>query len=329
MSKNYLMAAMAGCVLLLLGSSSANAVDDWWNKDWSFRVPMTADAGMNDRQDSLVFKSIDFSALLKQEGADGSLDVNSLRLIELDKDGKSQEVPFSMKKSPGYFPGKNEKGIVIWKMSGLTSALDQRFYCLYFDSSANGKKTPSAVGEAADKNFILPGENLVANGDFSNGLAWWTCSGQDISLSESVKYGNKNAVKIPAGILSQTIPVEPGKKYNLSCWVKIESAPKDSFLSATMWLSKKGGAMGDIAGNYKYQFGTGTVGDWVQFEAFQFCYYNKEGKILFEKVVLPETGEGKLEINSAGGVVAYISDVKLVQVADAPVQVTLQAVEKK
>jgi hypothetical protein len=318
-------------LLTLVLPQALSAEVPWWNARWNYRLPIIVDAGMYDRKDYMVAKRFDFGVLIKEAGASGDLDWDSIRMVEVNKAGETKEIPVSIRKISRDSSGKTEKADVIWRMDGTTEALEERFYYLYFDTLDNGRKEKAESPPVIEEGLSLPGENMVVNGDFSEGLNGWTVSGPEVKVVTDVRHNNNNAVRIIGkGHISQRIPLKEGKKYTLSCYIKIEKPVSTTGLVVTMWLTTAGGQPGQIHSNYKYQFGTNVVGDWLLFETSKFCYYTSDKTLVSATELLPGTAEGLLEIGTYGdGGICYVSEVKCVEITEPPCEITLQPVEKR
>lgn len=63
---------------------SAAGTTGWWNPTWGYRVPVMVNANSFSRNDKPVEVPINFTSLLNTLGKSGSLDPNSIRVIEVD-----------------------------------------------------------------------------------------------------------------------------------------------------------------------------------------------------------------------------------------------------
>ncbi len=138
-----------GDVDLLLGTKwlrNDRIADDWWDRAWGYRLPLTADVAGYLRTDKIAETTIDFTTLFGALGEPGQVDLDSLRVVEVDNTDQiiDDAVPFQFDPNEGYDAATNAKGTLIWPLQGLTAAGDQRSYHLYFGTTGQGF-TPAAV----------------------------------------------------------------------------------------------------------------------------------------------------------------------------------------
>ncbi|MEZ4515533.1 MAG: hypothetical protein R3C44_01400 [Chloroflexota bacterium] len=131
---------------------------NWWNSQWDYRVPVTISANGTQRKNKPAEVEIDFDALIASLGKAGTLDPNSIRVIEVDQAGNviDSAVPFQFdvrqdlneQYNPNVFPGVDcstvvsGAGTVTFIMKGTTGANADRYYHIYFD--VQGKGLPAA-----------------------------------------------------------------------------------------------------------------------------------------------------------------------------------------
>lgn len=127
-------------------AQAALADGDWWNTAWAYRVPVTFDAAGYAREDKPADVELDFTALLDDAGLSGALDVDSLRVVEVDAQNHvlDDNVPFQFDKAAGFQPTKKAKGTLIVLLQGKTAAGETRRYHVYFDLTG-GNFTPADV----------------------------------------------------------------------------------------------------------------------------------------------------------------------------------------
>ena len=61
---------------------------------------------------------------------------------------------------------------------------------------------------------VIVRDNLISNGDFSNGLAGWTFAGRVVETDGAARFGGGNTPT--DGVLSQTFATIPGETYEVS-----------------------------------------------------------------------------------------------------------------
>jgi len=76
----------------------------WWDNNWDYRVPVTAAAAGYARKDKPAEFDLNFTALWDSLGKTGTLDPNSIRVVEVDGDDTviDDAVPFQFDKATDY-----------------------------------------------------------------------------------------------------------------------------------------------------------------------------------------------------------------------------------
>ena len=135
----------------------------WWRSEWQYRMPITVDAGDIPRQDKPVEVAIDFSALFESLGAAQTLDLNSLRVVEVDAEGAvlDNNVPFQFDPAPDFDAAGNASGTLIFLLPGATAVNATRVFHLYFDVAGRGF-TPADVTPQ-----VSVTDNVMDEGQFS------------------------------------------------------------------------------------------------------------------------------------------------------------------
>ncbi len=104
-----------------------------FDRNWGYRVPVTIHAGGSDWNDTPVARTINFTEELVSLGGSGTIDMNSVRVIEKCENGTFVcEVPSQVE--------WNESGDVAWIINGSLPAGSERYYSVYFDTLENGAK---------------------------------------------------------------------------------------------------------------------------------------------------------------------------------------------
>jgi hypothetical protein len=119
---------------------------NWWNTAWRFRVPVTVSANGVQREDKPAEVALDFTSLLTTLGRSGSLEANSLRVLEVNGQGDvvDDSVVFQFDEASDFNAAANAEGTLIVLMEGMTAASASRYYHVYFDTTDNGPFTPLA-----------------------------------------------------------------------------------------------------------------------------------------------------------------------------------------
>lgn len=134
------------------------AQSDWWDNQWGYRVPITVAANGFQRQNKPAGVDINFNALITSLGATGSLDPNSIRVVEVDQAGNvidedvafqfdvkqnlnEQWTPGNLQPPPACSTSVPGSGRVTLIVKGTTAANAERHYHVYFD--VLGKNIPA------------------------------------------------------------------------------------------------------------------------------------------------------------------------------------------
>jgi hypothetical protein len=134
------------CTVLIMGiTSHATAGGPWWNASWSNRVRITAGAAGYARYDKAAESAVNFTQLLTALGKSGTLDVNSLRVIETNAAGTilDASVPFQFDKDADYNATSKASGTMVVLMKGTTSSSASRYYDVYFETTGGSFSPPS------------------------------------------------------------------------------------------------------------------------------------------------------------------------------------------
>jgi hypothetical protein len=145
------MSCFAACLLLipalLLGGAPAVfAGGTWADATRQFRLPVTAGGGGFDRSEKPAELPVNFTAALSSIGRSGSLDENSLRVVEVDAGGTvlNPDVPWQFDKDSDFNAASKASGTLVLIMKGTTLAAQDRYYHVYFALSGGGY-TPASV----------------------------------------------------------------------------------------------------------------------------------------------------------------------------------------
>ncbi len=137
----------------------------WWNTSWSYRLPVTINAGSSNRSDYPVEYIINFTKELEDLGGSGSIDNNSIRVIEWD--GNSNTEVKSQADNVTDMPLSWEDNAyieLVWIMEGHTDYNEDRTYYVYFDTTDNSK--PAPVYDDGEFNWTHNAGNSVINNKY-------------------------------------------------------------------------------------------------------------------------------------------------------------------
>ena len=135
-------------ILSMVDSKDAKALSGpqssaWWKPDWHYRIKVEVHNGRFDRDDEPVELTVNFESFFSQAGLSGTLDTNSLRVIDQAKTPRevlSQFEPTS--------------GEIIW-LTGSMDADTSKTYYVYFDSLENGPKSSPCYYNTMENGGIL------------------------------------------------------------------------------------------------------------------------------------------------------------------------------
>lgn len=120
---------------LLLGSPSAVlAQSNWWNVNWTYRIPMTVEPANTEQPDRPAAATINFSIALKAARSRGIFVSNTLRLVEVSSNGSVVDaaIPLQFDFAPDYHATRKAQGTLLFLLKGAT-VNTRRFY-LYFET---------------------------------------------------------------------------------------------------------------------------------------------------------------------------------------------------
>lgn len=120
--------------LLWLTAPTILAQANWWNPNWSYRIPLTVEPDYTEQPNRTVAATINFSIALKSVRARGIFVSNTLRIIEVNAGGirVDESVPLQFDFAPDYHASKKAQGALQFLLKGPTNT--RRFFYLYFDT---------------------------------------------------------------------------------------------------------------------------------------------------------------------------------------------------
>ena len=297
----------------------------WWNAEYHFRVPVTVGSLFQERQDALVRAKVDFAELLTRAAPGEKLDGNSVRVVEVSKDGKSAPVACR------FISANGVSGHVCWIMAGKTATLAERTYMIYFDIAENG---PKPKPEAADVPGAdtMAGVNLVKNPGFEepdpkdpNKAADWTfgkATADEACRTDEEARSGKYSLKIVTTekqlvrSVYQYVPVEAGKKYLVRGWVKCPNYQKGAAGVWAWYVFDK--PRHKEYGNYKTSAAGRVTGEWTQRSAswinIQIKKTKEQRKI---PVLMPGTVKASISPSAYYGVMTlYLDDIEFIELGE-------------
>ena len=167
-------------VLLLVAASAAVAGGPWWNSAWHYRVGITAGAAGYARYNKMAESPVNFTQLLTALGKSGTLDANSLRVIETNAAGNiiDTAVSFQFDRDTDFNATTKASGTMVIFMNGTTGASASRYYDVYFDLTGGSFSAPS-----------VPQWVAIQESDWDMGQAAYRIDGPGVSLYYQTEAG--------------------------------------------------------------------------------------------------------------------------------------------
>jgi uncharacterized repeat protein (TIGR02543 family) len=122
---------------------------NWWDAAWDYRVEVTAGAASTARKNKPAEFSLNFTQLWSSLGKTGTLDPNSIRVVEVDGADNviDADVPFQFDKATDYNAATKAAGTLVLIMEGNTAAGATRRYHVYFDVTGKGFSAPNVPAQ--------------------------------------------------------------------------------------------------------------------------------------------------------------------------------------
>ncbi|MBP6016418.1 MAG: hypothetical protein KA586_06830 [Candidatus Promineofilum sp.] len=119
----------------------------WWDAGWDYRVEVTSAAAGYARKNKPAEFDVNFTQLWASLGKTGTLDPNSVRVVEVDGSDNviDADVPFQFDKSVDFNAAAKAAGTVVVIMQGNTGAGTTRTYHIYFDVTGKGFSAPNVT----------------------------------------------------------------------------------------------------------------------------------------------------------------------------------------
>ena len=122
-------------VVFIFLVSDVNALDEWWNASWHYRMKVEINSTDYERVDTPIEIVINFTNELNALGIYDNFDSNSVRVVEYDSLGNVlYEIPSQFDPDSNYNASDNAVGEVVWIMNGTTPVGTMRYYYIYFDT---------------------------------------------------------------------------------------------------------------------------------------------------------------------------------------------------
>jgi len=245
---SYFVAVAMSCIMAAIVPSCVSvnsSANSWHYNDWHYRIPVSVDAGMYERNNCIAAAQIDFKRMLEKLRPASALDINSIRVTELTDDGNE------MKTMSNYSP---PDCMVSWEIKGVMASMTSRNFYIYFDQDDDGKK--------AAHDAVLParstGKNLLVNSSFeeiTNGKTppWQVIAAEkpgEINVADKEAHSGEHSICIVKtenetskiygynGWIAD-IPVKPKTKYLISGWIKAEGKGRQVIQLFTLDEKKK------------------------------------------------------------------------------------------
>lgn len=121
----------------------------WWNAGWDYRVEVTAAAAGFARTNKPAEFALNFTQLWTSLGTSGTLDPNSIRVVEVDANDNVTDaaVPFQFDKATDFNATTKASGTLVLIMKGNTAAGASRRYHVYFDVTGKGFAAPNVPAQ--------------------------------------------------------------------------------------------------------------------------------------------------------------------------------------
>lgn len=124
--------------------------DDWWDPSWENRLPLTVDTRLLTRKNYTVEVDLNLTRELQRMDRPGSVDTDSIQVVRHDSAGAVVgNVTRGVQRLPGFDADDDARVRVVFRMDGTVLQRTERFYQIYFDSSAP-EAPPEGVLELAD-----------------------------------------------------------------------------------------------------------------------------------------------------------------------------------
>ncbi len=126
-----------------------NDSSKWWDTGWDYRVEVTSAANGVARRNKPAEFPVNFTQLWQSLGTSGTLDPNSIRVVEVDGSDNviDDAVPFQFDRAADYHAANKAAGTVVLIMKGNTGAGATRLYHIYFDVTGKGFPAPNVPAQ--------------------------------------------------------------------------------------------------------------------------------------------------------------------------------------
>lgn len=118
---------------------------NWWNTNWTYRLPLTVNSNANTREDKVVDVTVNFTGQLATYNISGTFDPASLRIVEVNSNGSviNATIPFQFDPALDYDATTNAAGTIVLQMPGTTTVGTTRRFHAYFDLVGKGFSVPT------------------------------------------------------------------------------------------------------------------------------------------------------------------------------------------
>lgn len=268
------------CLLSILFCSQAQA---WYDNQWHYRVPITITSGA--KANSTIKFDVDFAAILRTLGVNGTFDSNSPRIVRSDDQtlATNQEFTDSIY-SNATDALANSRGEVrfILQDNGATT------YYLYFDITANGLKP-------ANPQIRINGNFEADSTGTSNPTGWRSPSrsnsGIDLQVrpSETVTVSDASPGASPSSVATNGTPNTGNYSYLMGFRSRSDDIGSTAFATLTRDFTIPSSNPGNISINFKPQgWDAGIDGDLTNYDYLQVRLLNPSDSSELLNVVGPQ-----------------------------------------
>jgi len=199
------------------GQGGKQSPAPWWNKDWHYRIKVTAPFSYAMRQDVPVHVRMNLDQFARKLGLDSAIDGNSVRVVEVQPGGPV-EIPARLINDSQVPPDGGPTTRLSWIMPGQTFPRQERRFHVYFDTATAGDKPEPNYPPGK-----LPSDNHLRNANFTKAgkeklPADWLISAGRMSPGRFLSVGqtglrlhvyadNRNELTTDPFVISQKVPL--------------------------------------------------------------------------------------------------------------------------
>ncbi len=144
----------------------------WWNNNWNYRASVTVNSGSYQRFNRPAEISINFTAYVSSADSSTAIDLNSIRVHEVNANGQiiAGNIQFQFDPAEDYNATSNATGTLVFLLRNNTAANSNRFFHIYFDVTGGGYTLPTFHNQVkVTDNVFDEGQNsFLINTDAAN-----------------------------------------------------------------------------------------------------------------------------------------------------------------